>query len=685
MRKLPLIAVCLPLATLAPVILSPVRAGDGIPISDLKAAEQRLSVADNAWLGGDAAKAVPQYQVLLSGLPKDAEPFRATIIMRLARARLASGDKVGCLAALEQLVGTDYVPEHHALAAKELKAVVAGKPHPGQARTPIPAVGKLQVTLVVDGNAKPGGDGTRDKPFATLAQAVMAARAVRGKAGKGAVEIVLEAGTYLQAQTLELTGADGGTADSPLIIRSRDASKPATLTGGTVLRRWTSVEDATELSRIPEAARANVRMCDLSAHGVAGMGELVFGGFGSKRAKGGNHRFATFCVPELFHKGEPQTMARWPNDKLTRIPINEVPKTEKERYRRWAKERDLWLHGYWWREWADAYEKVASIEASGMIRLVPPTSGAFGMRQGRAVNALCELDRPGEWYLDVAQNRVFFWPPKQFDPEQCVLSTHRTVIHAKACPFLQVRDLTINYVRGDGLIFEDCPELLLAGLDIQDCSGLGIRIRGGVRHLVHSCRIDSMGRGGIDLWAGDWQKLVPAHSTVENCRISNLSRIDRTYTPAVLLEGMGLRIRHSSFTDIPSSAIRLEACDALIELNCFRRCVYESGDQGSIDMWANPLYRGNIIRWNDFDSIIASDKHRGAAAVRHDDFISGFMVAENIMRKGSGWGAFGAVQFNQGTDNYAEGNIIVDWHKAFSGGSGVGERWTSRITTHGNS
>ena len=93
---------------------------------------------------------------------------------------------------------------------------------------------------------------------------------------------------------------------------------------------------------------------------------------------------------------------------------------------------------------------------------------------------------------------------------------------------------------------------------------------GGERHLVHSCRIDGMGRGGIDLWAGDWQKLVPAHSMVENCRISNLSRIDRTYTPAVLLEGMGLKIRHNAFTDIPSSAIRLEACDALIELNYFR-------------------------------------------------------------------------------------------------------------------
>jgi hypothetical protein len=653
---------------------------------DIKAVEQALAEADDTWLSGDAAMAVPRYESLLSDLPSEAEPFRATIIMRLARARLTLGDKAGCLAVLERLAQMEYVPEHHALAVRELKAVVAGKPHPGQTRTSIPAIGSVRSTLVVDSSANPGGDGTPSKPFATLEAAVEAARALRRHADKGAIEIVLEPGIYRRSQTLKLTVADAGTADSQLVIRSRDPSKPATLTGGTVLRLWTTVDDTSELSQLPEIARDDVRACDLSANGVAEMGELVFGGFGSKRAiPKGNHRFATLPVPELFHKGEPQTMARWPNDGMTRIPVDEVPESETQRYRRWAKERDLWLHGYWWREWADAYEKVASIEPSGLIRLVPPTSGLFTMRQGRAVNALCELDSPGEWYLDVERNRVLLWPPEGFDPEQCVLSTFGTAIHAKDCRYLQVRDVSVNLVRGDALIFDDCSDLLLAGLDIQDCSGLGIRIHGGKRHLVHSCRVDSMGRGGIDLWAGDWQKLAPAHSTIENCRISNLSRIDRTYTPAVLLEGMGLKVRHNSFIDIPSSAIRLEACDALIELNHFRRCVYESGDQGVIDMWGNPLYRGNIIRWNDFDRIIASDKHRGAAAVRHDDFISGFMVTENIIRKGSGWGAFGAIQFNQGTDSYVEGNVIVDWHKVFSGGSVADDRWAEVITTHGNS
>jgi hypothetical protein len=118
-------------------------------------------------------------------------------------------------------------------------------------------------------------------------------------------------------------------------------------------------------------------------------------------------------------------------------------------------------------------------------------------------------------------------------------------------------------------------------------------------------------------------------------------------------------------------------------MNTFHRCVYESGDQGAIDMWSNPLYRGNVIRWNDFDSIVNEGSHYGAAGVRHDDYISGFMVSENVFRKGSNRG-FGSVQFNKGTDNYVEGNMIIDWHKAFSGRTATGESWKKDLLGYAN-
>ena len=54
--------------------------------------------------------------------------------------------------------------------------------------------------------------------------------------------------------------------------------------------------------------------------------------------------------------------------------------------------------------------------------------------------------------------------------------------------------------------------------------------------------------------------------------------------PSGLLEGIGVRVRHCRFEQIPSSAIRIEGSEMLIELNEFTRCVWESDDQGAIDM-----------------------------------------------------------------------------------------------------
>eukprot|EP01046_Picozoa_sp_COSAG06_P012649 COSAG06_NODE_749_length_12615_cov_35.521333_8_plen_149_part_00 len=100
------------------------------------------------------------------------------------------------------------------------------------------------------------------------------------------------------------------------------------------------------------------------------------------------------------------------------------------RLRNWSQERDLWFHGYWAYDWADSYKQLASINlTTGLITTAsdddflesaaaervwaralrdkgtagleaphlayPTKSGARAM----AVNALCELDAPGEYYV----------------------------------------------------------------------------------------------------------------------------------------------------------------------------------------------------------------------------------------------------------------------------------------------
>jgi len=639
----------------------------GLCISTLLAAPQTpthqdlevsLKAAD-ALFKQSPQKAAAAYAQLIKTLPKSQEAFRPLLIMRQAYATPPAQRA----AVLKQLDALRYVPEHHALAAKEMIEQDKTGAHPGLKRTPIPALPKVDVTIAV----------SPKDPIKDLTTALAKAR--QAKAAGKSVEIVLAPGTYLQKTTLTLSNADNG-----LIIRSQDPKQPAVITGGVTLKTWTKTSDKVALELLPAKTRDAVRVCDLKAHGVESLGELRFGGVWSRAWAAAPVTDApSVTTPELFHKKKAQRMATWPNKGYTKLPVHEIPKQANPKFLRWNKEPELWFHGYWKNTWAESYHKLDRVEPNGNILFAPPQhTWGYENRNGRVVNALTELDQPGEWHLDSKKGLIHYLPPKDFDPEQCELSAYGSFLIATDCSNLQLRDLKLTLFRGDTVLLTKCEQAVLTHLDVRDCSGDALDINGGKRHLVHSCNITSTGRGGIRLTTGDWTMLVPGHSIIENCRISHCSRINRTYTPAVQLFGMGAKVRYNEFSDIPSSAVNQAANDVLFELNVLRRCVYESGDQGAIDTHGNPLRRGNIIRWNYFEDIFGE---HGPAAVRLDDPISGFMVNENVFYKGGG-GSFGALQINKGTDNYFEGNIIMDWASATSGRTAIGEKWTEKLTTH---
>jgi len=346
---------------------------------------------------------------------------------------------------------------------------------------------------------------------------------------------------------------------------------------------------------------------------------------------------------------------------------------------KWVENSDVWLHGYWYYLWADAYEKVKSVSIKdSLIELeLPVNRYGFAKSKWHVVNALSEIDTPGEWCISLAEGKIWYFPGDDFDPAKCILSMVGPAFQVENCDYLAIKDLDFRYIRGDGMTFTDCSNLTLVNCGVRDASGEGIIINGGNSHLIHSCTIKSMGRGGIDINAGDKQTLTSSESTIENCCISNLSRIDRTYTPAILLEGVGIRVRNCFFADIPSSAIRLEGNDMLIEMNEFTTCVIESDDQGAIDVWGNPLYQGNVIRWNYFHDIGIPNLHM-AAGIRLDDAICGFGIYENLFLRSSN-NQFGGIQIHGGKDNFIEGNIFADCHAAISQTAWGQETWKSAL------
>ncbi len=211
---------------------------------------------------------------------------------------------------------------------------------------------------------------------------------------------------------------------------------------------------------------------------------------------------------------------------------------------------------------------------------------------------------------------------------------------------------------------------MIAGCTISRLAGNGITIRGGEANGILSCDIHTIGRRATEVIGGDRETLKPGRHFVENCRIHNFGRIDRTYTPAVQLEGVGNRVAHNEMYDCPSSVMRIEGNDHVIELNEIHHAVRESDDQGAMDMWANPSYRGVVFRYNRFSDCRKAGVGAmacGQAAIRLDDAISGMLIYGNIFIRSAN-GHFGAVQMNSGRDNIIDNNLFIDCSRGITGG-----------------
>src|SRR6185295_2589289 len=108
--------------------------------------------------------------------------------------------------------------------------------------------------------------GTRAKPFATLERARDEGRKLNqtglGGGRTAAVTIWLRGGDYIRKSTLELTAADSGTPQAPIVWRSYEG-ETVRLLGGRKLIGWDTVKEPTVLARLTENARSHVRQIGL--------------------------------------------------------------------------------------------------------------------------------------------------------------------------------------------------------------------------------------------------------------------------------------------------------------------------------------------------------------------------------------------------------------------------------------
>ena len=317
---------------------------------------------------------------------------------------------------------------------------------------------------------------------------------------------------------------------------------------------------------------------------------------------------------------------------------------------RWSNANDIWIQGLLGNYWAD--NSLAATLYGNELELSSEPSYGLNLKMVFFLyNLIEEIDEAGEYYIDRTSGMLYLYPPASFGNIEASL-LEEPIIHGNGVSYVSFSGLTLEMSRGDLIRFEESSNIILDTLILRNNGGTAVRLEG-VGNRLENSHIHNSGGSAIEIDGGSRTTLTPGNNTVYNCEIHNYARWDRTYKPAVMLKGVGNRVRHNSIHDAPHFGIFFYGNNHLIEYNRIERVALETNDAGAIYTGRDWGYRGNIIRHNlfkDIDSIFG-----GSHGVYLDDGASGTTVFGNIFHTINGY----AILSGGGRDNIVTNNIII--------------------------
>ncbi|CAB3786069.1 right-handed parallel beta-helix repeat-containing protein [Pararobbsia alpina] len=520
--------------------------------------------------------------------------------------------------------------------------------------------------------SKPAGSVNLAAGNLALRDVISVLNANKARAGTNidSLDIVLAAGVYQLASTLTLT-PDASWSTTPLSI-SGPAGGGAIITGGHVVNFFSPVKDAATVARLPSGARGSVMVADLKQNGITNLGTVQRHGMDIP---------ITPAPLELFFRGQPMTLARWPNTGFATIASlpggpNGLSFTVVGGHTAaWQTEPDLEAMGYWARDWADTTLAVQSVDASGTITLAAPAP-EYGLAVNQRFfiqNALSELDQPGEYYVDRTNARVYIWPPAAMTDGDVTASVVDSLLVVNNALNMTIQNLTFDTARGDGLQLLGGGKITVDHVAFRNMGDRGAMSNAGSSGFSN-VTVENTGEGGLTIYGGNRTTLVAGNSFVTNSTIRNYARRTRAYRPAISLSGVGDTISGNTLYNGPHAAIIYSGNDHLISNNEIYDVVTETADSGAIYTGRDWSARGTVIADNFIHDIGTAAQPTATVGVYLDDQICGTTVERNVFSHVNQAVFIGGGRDNLVSDNLFSNSspaILVDsrglsWQKAWS-------------------
>jgi hypothetical protein len=388
--------------------------------------------------------------------------------------------------------------------------------------------------------------GTKAKPLANIDAALRQARELRrlnDPSVKGGIQIILRGDTYALYEPLFIRPEDSGTAESPTTIQAAKGEVPV-LSGGINITGW---KKAAAVSGLPKAAQGNVWVADapvwqddlldfrqLWVNGQKAVRAKSVNGSKMDRILSWNHKDQTCMIP---------------------LPTKDFKHTPG---------LEMLIHQWW----AIANLRVKAVEVKGdsaKLTFHQPESKVqsehpwpapwISKESGNSgfflSNAISFLDEPGEWFLDKANRKIYYWPRsgESINKINVIAPAIETLVRIEG-----TIDHPVKYVNFDGLSFNYTTWMrpsqkghvpLQAGMYLLDAYKLKIPGTPDKKGLEN--------QGWIGRPASAVEASFTAYTSFTNCHFEHLSSTGLDYKRGNYED----KITGNLFKDIGGTAIQV--------------------------------------------------------------------------------------------------------------------------------
>lgn len=515
----------------------------------------------------------------------------------------------------------------------------------------------MQIYVSTDGNDRTG-DGSFDKPYATIQQAKDFIKSSE-KRGKMPIEVIIRGGRYqILEKGFDFGVEDSGTSDNPVTYKSFENEK-VIISGGIALTEdmFDTVTNVNMYKRFPADSRDKIKCVDLKQLGITGAMEAPFGAI--------DYTLPEFGDYGLYADGEKLESARWPNDGYTKIAnvsvvggknLSPVIGYADDRIEKWENITDVFVWGQWNMTWRPSFTNIKEIDKENKLITLNNTMESCKVGNNYYYyNVPEELDVPGEYYIDRTEKKLYIYPT---GAQEYMLSYLKDVIFdMKYAKNIVLKGLTVEGSRGYAVRLSGCKNITVDGCEIRNISYKAIYITEGSGHKIINNDLYELDYGAVYAKSGDDKHLISCDLLVENNHIYKYDNPHLNYVNAISFWGCGLTMRHNLIHDSYGMAISISGPDNLFEYNELYNLSMEADDCAICYNVADMRTRDTVYRYNMFYNSFDRKAlgNTGTFAIYWDGMAPGRQVYGNVF-----YNLNRGVFINCGGFQQIENNIFVD-------------------------